>query len=198
MPPLANSLGILKPLGGGDPIPLTKPELTLGRRPTCDICLDFDNISGKHCVLRYIEGIWHVRDLGSTNGTTLNGMQIVSDHSVMPDDEVGIAGHFFMFDYDPGGPDTVVNKHHVLEDDGIEAPKKHSLMELAGLDTDANKPRRQGRPQRAPALIERLSAEEAEFEDALPEHAKKAPQPVVETNEDEFLKMIQEDVEKPK
>jgi hypothetical protein len=71
-------------------------------------------------------------------------------------------------------------------------------MELAGLDTDENKPRhRTTRPKRAPEKIERLSAEEGEFEDELPEHVKKAPPPVVETNDDDFLKMIQEDVKKP-
>src|SRR4051812_18952070 len=62
-------LGILQPLGGGDPIPLRKEELLLGRRMTCDIRLDFENISGRHCILRLTNGIWHVRDLGSTNGT---------------------------------------------------------------------------------------------------------------------------------
>ena len=70
------SLGVMLPLGGGDPIPLKKDELVIGRRPNCDIRLDFENISGKHCILKFIRGTWHVRDLGSTNGTTVDGLRI--------------------------------------------------------------------------------------------------------------------------
>ena len=52
MRPQSEVLGVLQPVGGGDPIPLIKPEIIVGRRPSCDIRLDFENISGKHCVLR--------------------------------------------------------------------------------------------------------------------------------------------------
>ena len=70
-----------------------------------------------------------------------------------------------------------------------------SLMELAGLDTDDDRPKRR-RPERAPEVIERLSADEAEFDDALPEHVKAAPRPAVETTDDDFLKFIEDDVKK--
>ncbi|MSU77322.1 MAG: FHA domain-containing protein [Gemmataceae bacterium] len=43
--------GALIPKGGGDNIPLTRSPLTIGRRDSCDICLQFSNISGKHCEL---------------------------------------------------------------------------------------------------------------------------------------------------
>ncbi len=33
MHPLSEILGVLHPVGGGDPIPLTKPEMVIGRRP---------------------------------------------------------------------------------------------------------------------------------------------------------------------
>ncbi len=36
-------LGQLVPVGGGDPIPLLKPELLVGRRNNCDIILSFLN-----------------------------------------------------------------------------------------------------------------------------------------------------------
>jgi pSer/pThr/pTyr-binding forkhead associated (FHA) protein len=188
-------LGVMKPVGGGDPVPLRKPELIVGRRPTCDIMLDFENVSGKHCVLRYHNQVWHVRDMGSTNGTSVNGARLSSEHTVMPDDELGIAGHVFHIDYEPGAPATILNKDHAIDDDLLETRKRTSLMELAGLDTDDVKPKRR-RPTKAPAAIERLSAEEGEFEDALPEHIKAAPKPRVEPDDDDFLKLIEEDVVK--
>ena len=38
-------LGELLPLGGGDPIPLLKQQLLVGRRESCDIVLRFANVS---------------------------------------------------------------------------------------------------------------------------------------------------------
>src|SRR3954447_5470255 len=110
------SLGVMRPLGGGDPIPLKKDELIIGRRHTSDIRLDFHNISGKHAVLKFIRGTWHVRDLGSTNGTTVNGQRISSEHGVLPDDELGIAGHFFSLDYDAAAPTSLMDANQLLEE----------------------------------------------------------------------------------
>jgi hypothetical protein len=192
-------LGILKPLGGGDPVPLLKDELVVGRRPTSDVRLDFENISGKHCVLRFIKGIWHIRDLGSTNGTSLNGQKIMHEESVLPDDEVGIATHFYHIDYEPIGPAAVQGGNAALaEDEEIAAQKqKHSLVELAGLSADVDIAiTRRKRPARPPERIVRPSADEAEFEDTLPEHARNAPTPKVEVKDDDFLKFVEEDVKK--
>ncbi len=194
MRPRSEVMGILQPVGGGDPIPLNKSELVVGRRPSCDIRLDFENVSGKHCVLRMINGVWNVRDLGSTNGTTVNGARIATEQSVMPDEQFGIAGHMFTIAYDPAGPEAFLHSHKELDTEVVQERAKTSLMDLAGLDTDDArlKPKR---PKRAPAAIERLSADEAEFDDAVPEHfqgpaapAKKPP------TDDDFFKLIEEDV----
>ncbi len=188
------TLGILRPLGGGDPAPLTKEEIVIGRRPTSDICLDFENVSGKHCVLRFMNGFWHARDLGSSNGTTINGMRHASDQVVMPDTELGIASHLFTIDYEPHGPQSLTETHGVLDEDLVETRKRTSLMELAGLDTD-DKPARH-RPTKPPATIERLSADEADFDDALPETFKKvAPKKKDDgPSDDDFFKLIEDDV----
>lgn len=194
MPSQEKYLGLMKPLGGGDPIPLTKESLIIGRRPTCDIQLDFENISGKHTELRLISGVWHVRDLGSTNGTTVNGARISVDQSVMPDIEVGIAGHLFTIDYEPIGPASISHNNAMISDDEeiAESRKRTSLMELAGLDTD-DKPIRTKRPTRPPARIERLSVDEADFDDAMPETFKKDAPPAPPVNDDDFLKIFDDD-----
>jgi pSer/pThr/pTyr-binding forkhead associated (FHA) protein len=197
MPPHGSNLGIMKPLGGGDPVTLSTPELVVGRRASCDIVLDYENVSGKHCVLKYHNQLWHVRDLGSTNGTSVNGAPLSSEHTVMPDDELGIAGHIYQIDYEPGAPVSIMNQGSLIEDDElIESRKRTSLLELAGLDTDDDRPKRR-RPTKAPEVIERLSADEAEFDDALPEHVKAAPKPAVQATDDDFLKFIEEEVKPP-
>src|SRR5262249_41356056 len=154
----------------------------------------------KHCVLRYIKGVWHVRDLGSTNGTTINSQKIMTEHSLLPDDELGIAGHYYKIDYEPVGPATLITNSQVMDEDIVETRKQHSLMELAGLEGDGtSKPkRRTSRPARPPERIVRLSADEGEFEDALPERVKQAPKPKAEPPPDDFFKLIEDEVKKDK
>ena len=194
MRPPSDLLGVMHPVGGGDPIPLIKTEIVIGRRPGADIRLDFENISGKHCKLRFVNGLWMVRDLGSTNGTTVNGSLLSSEQSVMPDDELGIAGHLFTIDYDPAGPEAFLNSRKDIDNEVSAERQRHSLMDLAGLDTDQTQ---QKRPKRAPTVIERLSADEAEFDDALPQHFKAQPKPAKKANDDDFFKIIEDDVKKP-
>jgi pSer/pThr/pTyr-binding forkhead associated (FHA) protein len=194
-------LGILRPLGGGDPIPLKKEELIIGRRATSDIRLDFENVSGRHCMLRFVKGIWHVRDLGSTNGTTVNTRKLAHEQGVLPDDQIGIASHYFHIDYEPAGALSALGSQALAEDEEIvEQKKQRSLMELAGLagDTDrAVPPSQRARPGRPPERIARPSAEAAEFEDAIPSDFREPAAPrATSANDDDFLKLIDEDVRK--
>ena len=62
--------GVLLPVGGGDPIPLLKKGLLVGRREA-RIALRFSNVSAHHCQLTVHGGYWHVRDLKSRNGVRL-------------------------------------------------------------------------------------------------------------------------------
>ena len=55
--------GELIPVGGGDPIPLLKKNLLVGRRESCDIVLRFSNVSAHHCQLTCNGGYWYVKDL---------------------------------------------------------------------------------------------------------------------------------------
>ncbi len=154
MRPPSEVLGVMYPVGGGDPIPLTKAEIVIGRRPGNDIRLDFENISGKHCKLRFANGIWMVRDLGSTNGTTVNGSLLASEQSVMPDEELGIAGHLFTIDYEPAGPEAFLNSHKDLDEDVVidtASPLAHGSCG-AGHRSDASRTGRKVRQESSSAF----------------------------------------------
>jgi pSer/pThr/pTyr-binding forkhead associated (FHA) protein len=125
-------LGELVPVGGGDAIPLVAEVMTIGRRQSCDICLNFQNISGTHCELSLRNGVWHLRDLGSTNGVKVNGERTLR-RPLRPGDELGIAGHKYTIQYQlPSGStfeDVFAEEEDVfgqslLEKAGLEKPKR--------------------------------------------------------------------------
>ena len=126
--------GELIPLGGGDPIPLLKKNLLVGRRESCDIVLRFSNVSAHHCQLICNGGYWYVKDLQSRNGIKVNGMR-VSEKRLDPGDELAIAKHRYDVRYSPydlgavGPPPeseeaTDVMKQSLLERAGLEMRKK--------------------------------------------------------------------------
>lgn len=115
--------GQLIPCGGGDPIPLLKRQLIIGRRSSCDITLRFPNVSSQHCELELIEGYWCVRDLNSSNGTKVNRVRC-DQKWLFPGDILGVARHKFEVTYKPEGKRP--------EED--EDPFARSLMEKAGLE----------------------------------------------------------------
>ncbi len=92
--------GELIPVGGGDPIPLLKKSLLIGRRESCDIVLRFSNVSAHHCQLTVNAGYWHVRDLQSRNGVKVNGVK-VQDKRIDPGDTLSIAKHKYEVHYSP-------------------------------------------------------------------------------------------------
>src|SRR4051812_6876054 len=129
--------GQLAPVGGGDPISPPRPVLVVGRLAPADVCLPFPKVSGRHCELTFREGYWYVRDLGSTNGTKVNGMR-VQEKMVRDGDEISIGKHKFIIEYDfPSG-------HSPLVDEDIEDVMSQPLLEKAGLI----RPRRERRPPR--------------------------------------------------
>jgi adenylate cyclase len=118
--------GELVPVGGGDPIPLVRPRLIVGRRESCDICLRFQSISGQHCELEWRDETWLLRDLNSTNGLTVNG-QDVRQRTLQPGDEIGIAQRRFTIRYQP--PEDGFAFRTVIEEEDLSTP----LLEKAGL-----------------------------------------------------------------
>ena len=67
-------------------------SLTIGRHPSNDLQLEAPEISSRHAVLEWIEGEWRLRDLGSRNGTSLNGRRISGSNGVHEGDVLRFAG----------------------------------------------------------------------------------------------------------
>ncbi len=126
----AGPFGQLTPCGGGDPIPLMKKRLLVGRQGEADIQLKFNNVSTQHCRLTLEYGYWFVRDLNSRNGTKVNDRAVIRKR-IDPESKLSIARHEYIVEYDPQtlgayGPPPA-------DDDYLDEMLRSSLMDRAGL-----------------------------------------------------------------
>lgn len=84
----------LMPLDGGPPVDLAKEMILVGRQDNCDLRLDHKSVSKVHCVLVKTDGLILLRDLGSTNGTRVNGTR-VRRAALLPNDKLSVANFHF-------------------------------------------------------------------------------------------------------
>jgi pSer/pThr/pTyr-binding forkhead associated (FHA) protein len=92
----------LVPLDGGTPVVLNQDITVVGRKTgVCDLIIDRDSISKLHCLVVKTDGLLFVRDLGSTNGTKVNGQRVVRG-ALLPGDELAFAGSKFRVVLGPG------------------------------------------------------------------------------------------------
>jgi pSer/pThr/pTyr-binding forkhead associated (FHA) protein len=100
----------LIPLEGGEPIDIVRDLTLVGRKEDCDLRLDHKSVSKLHCVLVKTDGLLLLRDLGSTNGTRVNG-QRVRRAALLPNDQVTIAGFKFRVFLGPDQPSEPAEDH---------------------------------------------------------------------------------------
>lgn len=90
---------------GEDVYEITGPVTTIGRDDTNDVTFPIDLVSRVHAILYEKDGSYFIRDLGSLNGTSVNGEKIAADMALRNGDvvTVGFQLTFRMGDAPPGG-----------------------------------------------------------------------------------------------
>ena len=69
---------------------ITVDKVVLGREETCEITIQDAEVSRRHTQISWEEETFVIRDMGSTNGTFLNGMQITQATPLKDGDSVGL------------------------------------------------------------------------------------------------------------
>lgn len=85
-------------------VQLTKDRTTLGRRPYNDIVIDNLAVSGEHAVLQMTGAEVLLEDLGSTNGTYVNG-KAVKKQALKNGDTIEVGKYKIKFVGDSAGDD---------------------------------------------------------------------------------------------
>ena len=70
-------------------------EYLFGRDDSCQVRLRHQSVSRRHCVLRVTEQKVFIQDLGSRNGTALNGRRLTSEQAMRHNDVFFLSGAEF-------------------------------------------------------------------------------------------------------
>lgn len=145
-------LAQLIPQDGSQPITIDRDLTLVGRnRHVCDLQLNHSSISKIHCLIVKTDGLLFIRDLGSSNGTRVNG-QRVTRGALLPGDQLAFANLKFKVYL---GPDK--GNHRTDQTQAIPTAdrllKKHKpVPKISNKSSQTDKP---GKPsKRTPATAE--------------------------------------------
>jgi pSer/pThr/pTyr-binding forkhead associated (FHA) protein len=125
----------LIPLDNSPPLEITKEMTLVGRSEGCDLRLDHKSVSKLHCVLVKTDGLMLVRDLGSTNGTRVNGQRI-RRAALLPNDQLHIASMKFKVLFGPKALPVVSPEERTQQIDGAELQRLLKEKSVAGDDSE--------------------------------------------------------------
>jgi pSer/pThr/pTyr-binding forkhead associated (FHA) protein len=103
--PLSSYLEIWGP-GGRALHPLDTDRITIGTVDSNDLVVDVPGVSRVHAVFERFGDAWAVRDLGSRNGTFVNGGRTIGERTLHPGDEIALGKLRLVYHGPPGGKET--------------------------------------------------------------------------------------------
>lgn len=127
-PPIGSKLVAIGGVFTGEVFPLAAPEVTLGRDACNTIGVPDAALSRRHCTFSPDPAGWRVRDVGSSNGTFVNGVQI-QNQLLVEGDRIAAGGSVML--YVQTAPDaSAVN---LDEDDALPVTTTLALDDAAYL-----------------------------------------------------------------
>ena len=114
----------------GQVIPLNRKKFLIGRESDCQLRPNSELVSRHHCIFSVDDFSVRIRDLGSTNGTMLNGERIRKEMVLQPKDHVTVGNLEF---------EIVINEISDVSDQGqISAAAEETVV--GGTDTVTEMP----------------------------------------------------------
>jgi pSer/pThr/pTyr-binding forkhead associated (FHA) protein len=107
------TLVVVRGSDAGEEIPLDAPKLVIGRGPGVDVAFDDDEMSAQHLAIEWSGGRFRVCDLGSTNGTQVNGARVQA-RDLATGDRVECGGHVLQLRIEQHPPEP---KRYLVPDD---------------------------------------------------------------------------------
>jgi adenylate cyclase len=89
--------GILKRSDTGEEIELANVSI-VGRSSECQVIVADPRVSRRHAMIRKQDGGFYLFDLGSFNGSYLNGARVTAARQLKTGDVIGLADHEFQFE----------------------------------------------------------------------------------------------------
>ncbi|MHC4624008.1 MAG: FHA domain-containing protein [Planctomycetota bacterium] len=97
---------LLKKNGSQKVFTLPSSVTVIGRRSDCDLHVPLKPVSRRHCQVNRDQGVLKIRDLGSRNGTYLNGERIENEAVVKAGDQIKVGPLTFVLQID-GKPEEI-------------------------------------------------------------------------------------------
>jgi len=115
--------------------PLTKGRIVLGRGNTTPFGLEDERISREHAEVRFDGSRWHVRDLGSRNGTWVDGAKVLRAVSTATDPVIRI-GHVLLI----GSRDqkTLEGEHELSSRSVVAGPRLTAVLKAVSRAARSN------------------------------------------------------------
>lgn len=123
-------LAKLIPVDGSQPYIITRDVTIVGRKQNdCDMVLKHHGVSKLHCAIAKTDGLLFVRDLGSTNGTKVNGQRVMRG-ALLPGDELAFGKTKFQVHLGPGDPSGITDKTEAMSAYMPPPEREEPLVEL--------------------------------------------------------------------
>ncbi len=85
------------------PLNFEGPEIIVGRDPSCSRMIDAKQVSGRHARISLVENQAWIEDLGSSNGTFINGLPVIVRTVVRQGDVIGLGSYPLILAITPAG-----------------------------------------------------------------------------------------------
>ena len=137
-------LVVFLPDGRNVDVKLDRERVTIGRRPDNDLCLPYPAVSGEHAAVVTILADSFLEDVGSTNGTLVNG-QPVAKHFLRDRDRIDIGKQKIIYvaddsvKLDPDPPDVARVDVRMLAE-RVDAARARAALQAAGQERPAASP----------------------------------------------------------